>query len=562
MIVKDEAHVIGQSLDSVARFVDYWVIVDTGSQDGTPDAIREHMRRLGIPGELHQRPWRNFGHNRSEALTLAQGHCDYILVMDADDIAVGTPDFAGTEADGYLVCLDAGREGMLSHWRKQIFRNGAPWRYTGVIHEFADCDGPHTVERLRGGFGIWTGQHGARSLQSGNKFERDRDVLLAEVESHPDDARSTYYLARTYEWLGDFANARAWYERRSQMGGWDQEVACAMYKLAEMMDKTGEPWAAVQDAYLKAFAYRPVRPEALSAIALHYRRAGEYDLGYLFAAHAAQIELPDTEVATVVDNSRWIALDEQAVCASWTGRQAEGLTIWRRLLSRDDIPESDRDRIRANRDHVAAQLIASCGEYPAEIARRPRGRRDHEVTVSLVAGADAGLTEATLNSFLNCCTDSDRAGRFLLVDTGLAPADRADLADRYPFLEMLDAAGDDLAPLRAEVGGRYWLHLWQGWRFFTEEPLISRMIAVFEDRPEVYQVGINLGDAAQPGPECPARTGVMTAPGGSRYVLSGTAALGPAMFDVTRLDRVLAGEAGPTVPDATATLDDVLCVRT
>ena len=51
------------------------------------------MAGLGIHGELHERPWRDFGHNRSEALTLAQGRGDYIWVIDADDILVGTPDF-------------------------------------------------------------------------------------------------------------------------------------------------------------------------------------------------------------------------------------------------------------------------------------------------------------------------------------------------------------------------------------------------------------------------------------------------------------------------------------
>ena len=86
---------------SVAPYITSWVIVDTGSDDGTQDVIRSHMASLGIPGELHERPWRNFGHNRSEALTLAQGHGDYIWVMDADDTVVGTPDFGGLSADVY-----------------------------------------------------------------------------------------------------------------------------------------------------------------------------------------------------------------------------------------------------------------------------------------------------------------------------------------------------------------------------------------------------------------------------------------------------------------------------
>ena len=80
MIVRNEAHIVHEVLDAVAPYISSWVIVDTGSVDGTQNLIRNHMARLGIAGELHERPWRNFGDNRSEALDLAQGHGDYIWV--------------------------------------------------------------------------------------------------------------------------------------------------------------------------------------------------------------------------------------------------------------------------------------------------------------------------------------------------------------------------------------------------------------------------------------------------------------------------------------------------
>ena len=71
MIVKDEAHVIRRCLDSVRSHLANWTIVDTGSTDGTQAIIRSHLRDL--PGELHERPWRDFGTNRSEAIALARG---------------------------------------------------------------------------------------------------------------------------------------------------------------------------------------------------------------------------------------------------------------------------------------------------------------------------------------------------------------------------------------------------------------------------------------------------------------------------------------------------------
>src|SRR5262249_51552449 len=72
MIVKDEALVIGRCLDSVLTFIATWVVVvDTGSTDGTQDRVRDLLRsRLGA---LHERPWKNFGENRNEALGHAGG---------------------------------------------------------------------------------------------------------------------------------------------------------------------------------------------------------------------------------------------------------------------------------------------------------------------------------------------------------------------------------------------------------------------------------------------------------------------------------------------------------
>jgi glycosyltransferase involved in cell wall biosynthesis len=129
-IVKNEAHIIREMLDSVAPYISSWVIVDTGSNDGTQDLIRNHMAHIGIPGELHERPWRNFSHNRTEALNLAQGHGDYIWVMDADDAVMGTPDFTRLDADIYgLRCKN--RSDI--YWRSQLFRDGVRVHYEGVL---------------------------------------------------------------------------------------------------------------------------------------------------------------------------------------------------------------------------------------------------------------------------------------------------------------------------------------------------------------------------------------------------------------------------------------------
>ena len=564
MIVRNEAHIVREVLDSVAPYIATWVIVDTGSDDGTQDVIRTHMAGLGIPGEIHERPWHDFGRNRSEALTLARGHGDYIWVIDADDLLVGTPNFNGLTADVYQLRYGPG----ITYWRRQLFRDGLPWRYEGVLHEYADCGVPFVEDSLAGPYYIESRRLGGRSLDP-LKYAHDAQLLLAEVEREPDNQRSVFYLAQSYFDAGDFANAHRWYERRAEMGGFDEEVYYSLNRAAESMSHLGEPWPAVQDAYLRAWEFRRTRAEPLHHIAHHYRSNQRYELGYLFAERAAQIPMPTGDVLFVGSEVyAWRALDEQAVCASWTGRQAEAFALCRRLLARDDLPDDARQRIAGNRDHVAQNMIEAAVEYPREIARSlVAGSFDAEVTVTLVAGPDRTITEATLNSFLHCCLDVSRVGRVVVVDVGLSVQDRLDLLERYRFLDFHPGApGTGLGDIRGLIGGRFWLHLCEGWRFFAPDLLIGRLTAVLEAEPEVFQVGINLNDAARLNGASAPESSVRRTDGAGRYLMTSSAISGPAMFDTARLDReannyeaLAAGQPAAMVLH-TATLDEVLCV--
>ena len=69
MIVKNETKVLRRLFPSLHGCIDYYVISDTGSTDGTQDLIRELGEKYGIPGEINEEPWQNFGYNRNVALT-------------------------------------------------------------------------------------------------------------------------------------------------------------------------------------------------------------------------------------------------------------------------------------------------------------------------------------------------------------------------------------------------------------------------------------------------------------------------------------------------------------
>ena len=585
MVVQNNANGIKQVLDAAAPYISSWVIVDTGSNDGTQDLIRDHMARLGIPGELYRRPPIDFGRIRTEALSLAQDRGDYIWILDACDIVVGTPDFIKLGADIYWLrhTDDSGE----IFWRAQLFRDGLRVRFDGVVNEYAASDNPYVDVRLKGEYHIETRCADSRTPDQHKAFGRDRGLTLTDAEGGPEDARSVYLMAQSYFEQDDFTNARRWSARRVEMGGADQEVYGALWMIAESMARLDAPWLDIQDAYLRAWEFRPSRAEAPYAIAFRYRVSKRYRLGYHFAKRAAEIPRPEGDTLFVrADVYSWRAADEQAICASWLGKHAEAFALCRRLLTRSDLPDSDRQRIAVNRDFSVPAMLEAATSYPnALVQHLVADRGPAEVTVSLMAGPDNAATEQTLNSLLHCCTDVSRVGRFLVVYVGMSAVDRAALRERailrerYGFVEFLDCNPEDrsgalLEQIRAQIHGRLWLHLGQGWRFFAPEKFITRLTAVLDAEPQVFQVGINFADADKAIFACAAESAVRRVPDAGRYVLADVMASGPAMFDATRLDR--AGGFHGTGPDAIAglerraadaglqfaCLDEVLCITT
>ena len=207
-----------------------------------------------------------------------------------------------------------------------------------------------------------------------------------------------FSLAHSYFELGDFANARTWYARRVEMGGWDEEVFFAMYRVAESMAQIGEPWPSVQDAYLRSWEFRQTRAEPLYAIAFRYRLDRRYELGRLLAQYAANIPLPESDTLFVYTHLyTWCITDEQAICASHIGEHHEAFTLCRRLLASPDLPDRERPRITAIRDISVPAMLEAASLYPDTLAANLiAGPIDAEVTVTLIAGPDHHATEQTL----------------------------------------------------------------------------------------------------------------------------------------------------------------------
>lgn len=372
MIVKNESHIIKECFDSLYDQIDYWVIVDTGSTDGTQELIKQYFAEKGIPGELHERPWVSFGHNRTEALKLCDGKTDYIFMIDADDYLEGKlPRQHITDADGYAVLM--GR-GDFSWWRTQIFKANMGWYYVGVLHEYPTIPNGAVpkIARLESNYRVVARTMGGRNLNIDpiEKYKKDAETLEKALLEEPDNIRYQFYLAQSYFDSHQWEKAEEAYVKRVGMGGWPEEIYYSIYRIGICRALQNKNWVEIQQAFLDAYNARPTRAEPLYQIARIYRMNGKPALGYVFAKMAAEIPYPKDDIL-FIDNDiyRYGILDEIGSTAFYAGKVEVGYNACKALLDRNLIPATEKERVSNNLkeyERIIVQMKMQINEQKVE----------------------------------------------------------------------------------------------------------------------------------------------------------------------------------------------------
>ncbi|HKO46569.1 MAG TPA: glycosyltransferase, partial [Polyangiaceae bacterium] len=139
MIVKNEVKVLPRLIRSVKDYIDYYVIVDTGSTDDTIELIRREMAGYGIEGEVHSRPWVNFGVNRQQALelALAANQGDWLLFIDADEeLGVSDPKFYEKLEAGVSYEIEKHQNDVRYAVRHLVNIRSTTYRWAGPVHNY------------------------------------------------------------------------------------------------------------------------------------------------------------------------------------------------------------------------------------------------------------------------------------------------------------------------------------------------------------------------------------------------------------------------------------------
>lgn len=298
VIVKNESKVIKRMLESVYPILDYYVVIDTGSTDGTQDIVREFFKEKGIPGEVIDHPWKNFEDARNKALESIKGKTDYGFWIDADEELIIDPKFSADIFKAHLGKVDGGNVkihyGNQNYYRMQFFKTEVPWYWYGPVHEVLISDTQTNIGQVEGLHVLVRPDGNSWSDSIEKKYSDHAKILEEYVANDPkQDPRWLFYLAQSYRDTGTKEGrekAIEWYQKRKEeirKGYWEENYFSALM-VASLKGQNEYPIDEVIQAYLECGKYNKYRIEHLMPVIAYYQSKKDYDVAYVFGLRAMQ----------------------------------------------------------------------------------------------------------------------------------------------------------------------------------------------------------------------------------------------------------------------------------
>jgi glycosyltransferase involved in cell wall biosynthesis len=258
MIVKNESGCLDKCLRALDG-IDKIVVVDTGSEDNTPDIAWKYTDNVSV-GEY---VWKDeFDDARNFAL--ARCDTDWVLSIDADEVlepdgiaklreaAANAPPATWT-----LSCELEAAGGSQSNYPVRFWRNHRGLRFKGMGHETITrpADGHSGVK-------ITYGTSPAHSIDKGRMLR----IMTKAVAKEPDNARYKFYLAREYGYRGEWGQALEMYQMYMRKASWAQEMAEARLQMAYCC-RALQDWTGAKENCIKALIINAEFKEALVLMA-------------------------------------------------------------------------------------------------------------------------------------------------------------------------------------------------------------------------------------------------------------------------------------------------------
>ena len=359
---KNEEHCIQNTLESVYKHIDYWIVCDTGSTDKTCEIIRKFFEEKGIPGELHIDEWVGFDHNKTLMMKRAKDKADYVLHLDADDLLINDLEFTKEDIGGDAYFMNVTR-GDLKWKAFIIFNNRLTWKFCGVAHTIIKCiEKEHYItkdithkEAYISGEGI-----GSRAFDP-NKFLYDAEKLKKQffdtLSYDPDglNTRSVFYTAQSYQDSGMHEEAIKWYRLYTKLNdSWIEEKFEAHMRISLCMMELNYNLKDIEMEMFKAINLEEDRAEPHYHLGLYCNQIGEYEKGYSYFKSSKSKDLDKIKqkyVLFIRENMYGdYNNDELSVSCFWTKRFEEGYNYLLEIID-DNRFTSQKDRLLTNKKH-------------------------------------------------------------------------------------------------------------------------------------------------------------------------------------------------------------------
>jgi hypothetical protein len=309
MMVKNEELRIHVSLTSVLGFVDKFLIYDTGSSDNTINIIIQFCLKYKVELHLLQGQFENFSTSRNFIIAYSDklDDIDFILLLDCnDELQFGNKlikfcQNVNEEFSGFF---------LMQRWRTSIFidyinirlvKTRHNWRYKGLVHEYIKSDHKNS-KTCKVPEVVLYQDRTKDDDKSYIRFSRDKEILLTEYNSDEKTPRTVYYLAQTFECLGDRDNAIKYYNERMYMEDFYEEKYQAAYHIGQLMRDKNEPFEKYSGFYLKALEIM-YRVEPLVRIAEYYISKRVWIQAFFFLKEACKLKL--VECGLFVDSEMY-----------------------------------------------------------------------------------------------------------------------------------------------------------------------------------------------------------------------------------------------------------------
>ena len=537
MIVKNEAHIIADTLAHLWNYIqfDYWLISDTGSTDKTKEIVKDFFKKKGVPGELQEVPWRDFGYNRTKAFEGAYGKTDYAFVWDADDEISGNFKMpTDLTADAYKF-LFGNAEGM-RYSRGQLFNNRKRWCYRGVLHEYADClekAGP--MVDVNGDYFFISGRRGDRSKDP-HKYLKDALVLekaaeKALEEKDPLYNRYIFYCAQSYNSCNMKEKAIEFYKKALTLQLWIQEKYVSCMEIFDKYDELGKPEEGLY--YLvESLKYDNTRVECFLRLIKHYCIKGPVEVAYgyytviqnfyenhydgsklgekLFAKRGEyDFFLPyymiivserTKNMKTCIKMYENIFKYKYIYVGEWWVRNIfhnmqfcindipMNMEFLEDCLSYLKIMKGRGIKLEPSQQNVVCKLLdhfkpllGSAPPKPPTLTSKTSAR----VMLTMTSCKRFDLFEKTVNSLLRTWTDIEKVDYFYCVDDNSSQRDRTKMQKAFPFFNFYMKRSSERGHRASmnliydkikELKPTFWIHMEDDWLFFEKDDYVQKSI--------------------------------------------------------------------------------------